>query len=344
MLDDHKYSVNRIVAYTHQSPEHPAVVYGPGGPERTYGLVTDVRRVEDEKPHWEYTIRNSFTGEVCEAAEDRIFHGADRGYLDLYRREGIFWLQPPPESAINHADNRFWRSTLKQFVRTAIPKIRDREKEEERVRREGRSLPLGPGDYIKVRGDLRPETEPYHNMYAKVLSARPSDCAHIIVPKGRQGLAPGKHRILLTYDIQLDSGDQAAIYDVEVKTVYTTLGRTVILNWRAATFLAEAFGDEPPYDVRFEYLNGHIFSRAELEDMPAADLGPLLAHLLFAKGLVTREEFEQKFESLSEAPAAYLVDQILATSRFDAARNRPLTPAEIEESHSEDARLREIID
>ena len=50
MLDDHKYSLRRIVAYAHRDPEQPGAMYGPGGPERTYGIVTEVHRVEGEDP------------------------------------------------------------------------------------------------------------------------------------------------------------------------------------------------------------------------------------------------------------------------------------------------------
>ena len=344
MLDDHKYSLGRVVAYSHRDPEHPAAMYGPGGPERTYGLVTEVHLVKGEHPHWEYTIRNSFTGETRRVSEEEVFHGADQGYLDLRRRDGIAWLHGPPEAARNDTESRFWKRTLRQFVRTAIPKIREREQDEEKARAQGRSLDLAPGDYIKVRGDLRPETEPFHNLYAKILSASPADIAHLAIPHRKQGIAAGAHKVLLSYHVLLDSGDEADIYDVEVKTVYTTHGRTVILNWRAAAFLAEAFGDDSPYDPHLEYLSGHVFSRAELEEMPADDLADTLVRLLYVKGLITRDELPQKADSLSKAPFGYLVDQILDISRFDMMKNRPLTQAEIEQFRSEEERLRGLLE
>jgi hypothetical protein len=63
MFDDHKYSLNRIVAYAHRDPEQSGEVYGPGGPERTYGVVIEVHRVRGEQQRWEYSVANSFTGE-----------------------------------------------------------------------------------------------------------------------------------------------------------------------------------------------------------------------------------------------------------------------------------------
>ncbi|HUV05936.1 MAG TPA: hypothetical protein VMX94_12630 [Armatimonadota bacterium] len=335
MLDDHKYSVRRIVAYNHASPRHPAALYGPGGPARTYGVVTEVHLVEEPR-HWEYTVRNLFIQEECRVPEGQIFHGADQGYLDLHRRDDIRWFHGLPEAARNNLKSPFWRTSLKQFVRTAIPRIRKREQEEEKARTEGRSLNLGPGDYVRVRGDLRPEMEPYRNLYAKVLAVSPADREDMDVPGGR-------HKILTSYHILLDTGDEADIYDVEVKTIYTTGGRTVILNWRAATFLAEAFGDDPPYDLRLEYLNGHVFTRTELVDMAADDLADLLARLLYAKGLITWEELPEKTERFSKSPPEYLVDQILAHSRFDMKQNRSLTDTEILQSRSEDDRLRELL-
>ena len=344
MLDDHKYSLNRVVAYAHRDPEHPGVVYGPGGPERTYGVVIEVHRVEGESPGWEYAIANSFTAERRRVTEDEIFHGADQAYLDLYRRESIPWLRNPPDSAKNNIESRFWKHTLRQFVHTAIPKIVEREKIEESERVRGRNLDLGPGDYIRVRGDLRAEFEPHHNLYAKVLSVREADLRHMQIPRGKQGLARGRHKVLLAYRVLLDNGAEADIYDVEVKTVYTKRGRSIVLNWRAASFLAEAFGDSPPYDVRLEYLAGHVFSRAELEGVPVEGLADLLAQLLYVKGLLVREELPEKAESLAGSPPEFLVDQILDISRFDMSENRRLTDTEIERFHSDSSRLREMLE
>ena len=335
-MDDHKYSLNRVVAYPHDDPERPDAVYGPGGPGRTYGKVVKVHRTEGDSPHWEYTVENSFTGEVRLLAEDRIYHGANRGYLDLHRRDGIPWLKGPPESARNDAENEFWKHTLREFVRTAIPGIIEREQDEEKVRSEGRNLNLGPGDYFRIQS-LRPETEHCHNLYAKVLSVSAAD-------RESMDIGQRKHLVLLSYHVQADDGQEADVYDVEIKTVYTTLGRTVIQNWRAATFLADAFGDDPPYNLQLEFLNGHVFNRAELADLPSDDLADLLTRLLYVKGLILWDELGEKAERLAKSPAEYLVDQILDISRFDMKNNRPLTLSEIERFRSQDARLRDLLE
>ena len=322
-MDDHRFSLNRIVAYPHDAPEHPDPVYGPGGPERTYGKVVEVHRTEGDQPHWEYTVRNSFTGEVRLLSEGRIYHGANRGYLDLHRRDGIRW-----QGEGNQA--------LKDFLKDAIPRIIEGEQDEEKARSEGRNLNLGPDDYVRIRS-LRPETESCHNLYAKVLAVSAADRESMDV-SGRE------HRVLLSYHVRLDSGREADVYDIEIKTVYTTLGRTVIQNWRAATFLAEAFGDDPPYDLQLDYLNGHVFTRAELANMSSDDLADLLTRLLYVKGLILRDELEEKASRLMKSPAEYLVDQILDISRFDMKKNRPLTLPEIEHFRSQDVRLKDLLE
>ena len=338
MIDDYKYSLNRKVLYPHPNPEEPAELYGTGGPERTYGTITEVHLVDGGDHHWEYTISNSFTGEICRVREDSIFHGADRGYLDFQRRDDISWQKIPPETAKEDMGSDYWKRTLKQFVRTAVPNIIEREETEERTRTEGPNLPLAPGDYVKVRGDLRPEMETHRNLYAKILSASPADREHIETSDGC------RYRVLSKYHVVLDTGDEVDIYDAEVKTVYTTHGRTVVLNWKAAAFLAEAFGDAPPHEIHMEYLNGHIFSRSELEGMIVEDLGNLLAHLLYTKGLISKEELEEKIEILSKSPNGYLIDQILTISRFNREENRPMTEKEIEKHRAEDQCLRRMFE
>lgn len=344
MLDDHKYSVKRIVAYAHPNPSHPADVYGPGGSGRTYGTIVEVQLVKGADTHWEYTVKNSFTGEVCRVKEDEIFHGANRGYLDFQRRDDIAWHRKPPNSAREDAENGFWRRTLKDFVRKVVPQIREKEQDEENTRLNGRNLELQSGDYIKLRGDLRPEMEQHHNLYAKVLSVSPADIEFIDVPKGPQGIACGHHKVINKYNVLVDGGAETAAYDVEIKTTYTLQGRSIVLNWRAATFLAEAFGDHPPYDLQLEYLNEHLFTRVELEDKEKEEIADILVRLLYSKGLITFEEFAAKADSLCESPREYLVDQVLAISRFDMGKNRALTPAEIESLRSEDTRLRELFE
>lgn len=340
MLDDHKFSLRRRVAYAHPNPGMPDDSYGPGGPGRTYGEVTEVHLLEEEAPHWEYTIVNSFTKETCRVMEDEVFHGANLRYLDLHRRDGIHWSSAPP--SVGDREEEFWRGSLKDFVRTSIPKIREQEIGQEEERAKGRDLPLEEGDYIKVRGDLRPEMEQHHNLYAKIISVSPAGIESFDIPTGKHGLPVGEHKVLRSYRIRLDNGEETDAYDIEVKAVYTTNGRSVILNWRAATFLAEAFGDDPPYEVHLEFLNGHIFARSELAGVSTPDMGELLARLLYAKGLITREELQDKIEVFVNAPAEFLVDQILAISRFDMEKNRAFAHSEIEQRRADDLRLKEL--
>jgi len=344
MLDDHKYSLRRIVAYAHRDPEHPGAMYGPGGAERTYGIVTEVHRVEGDDPHWEYTLANTLTGETRRVTEDEVFHGADQSYLDLRRRDGIPWLHQPPEAARNNEQSGFWKHTLDQFVRTAIPQIQERERHEERERVRGRDLGLAPGDYVRIRGDLRPEMAPHHNLYAKVISVSPAHIQHMEIPCAQHGASSSRYKVLFSYRVLLENGEETDAFDVEIKTVYTKQGRTVILNWRAATFLAETFGDDPPYELQFDYLNGHVFSRAEIENMSPSDLADLLARLLYVKGLLVWEELPQKAEALAKSATEFLVDQVLEMSRFDMSKNRRLTEEEIGSFHSDAARLSDLFD
>lgn len=342
MLDDHKYSLRRKVAYSHPSPAHIDEDYGPKGPERTYGIVTEVHLTDGEIAHWEYTVVNSFTEEVCRVTEDEIFHGADSAYLDMHRRDGIRWTSAPPETAVDDPGSKFWKNSLKDFIRNAVPEIVEREQGDERMRTEGRNLPLAKGDYIKVRGDLRPDMDAYHNLYGKILTVSPSEIQYLDVPQGVHGVCAGQHRVLAEYQVRLDSGDEVNVLDVEVKAMYTTNGQTVILNWRAATFLAESFGDHPPYEVHLDYLNGHLFTRSELQGTSQEDMGELLARMLYAKGLITWEEVHAKTHLLAQSSSEFLVDQLLEISRFDMKRNRPLTSSEIDQLRADDSRLKDL--
>ncbi len=345
MVDDHKYSVHRIVAYRHPEPEHSRELYGPLGPERTYGLILEVMLVDEEKPHWEYIVKNSFTGEVRQIAESEIFHGADREYLDLYRRDSIFMTREAPTKSDDEEErSRHWKRALKHFIRTGVRKLREREEREARTREEGANLDLEPGDYVRVRGDLRSEMEKYHNLYGKVLGVSPADIGRLEVSPGKAGMLPGAYKVLKSYRIRLDNGEEADFYDVEIKVVYTSHGRRKILNWRAASFLAEAFGDDPPYRADLEYLGSHVFTRAELEGKSTKDLADLLAKLLFVKGQANWDEIEEKRTDLEASPTTYLVDQILAISRFDMSKNRSLTDEEIEQFRLADAKLKELLE
>ena len=76
------------------------------------------------------------------------------------------------------------------------------------------------------------------------------------------------------------------IYDPEIKLYYTANARATILNWRAATFLAESFQDPPPYKLDYAYLEDHIFSREELESMSYDELVRTFAQMLYARGRI----------------------------------------------------------
>lgn len=343
MVDDHKYSLYRVVAYSHPSPIHPEIAYGPGGSARTYGRIMAVHSVAEGSPHWEYTVRNSFTHEECRIPEEQILHGANSDYLDFHRRDDIHWSQSVPQVGEGDVSRSFWGQSLHEFVRTAVPRIRRREEEEETARVQGRNLDLQAGDYIRIRGDLRLEIEDYHGLYGKIISVSAADRDYLDIPAGRVWIREGKHKVLKAYHVLVDDGHEIDIYDVEVKTVYTSHGRKVIHNWRATTFLAEAFGDPPPYDLQIEYLNGRIFSRAELSDQSREELAELLARLLYGKGLIVLDEVTEKSELLRQSPREYLVDQILVYSRFDMQRNQQLTDAEIESIRSRDAELRKLL-
>ena len=56
MLDDHKYSVGRLVVYRHTDPKLPRQSYGYYGHERTLGEILAVEVEPDPEPHWVYTI------------------------------------------------------------------------------------------------------------------------------------------------------------------------------------------------------------------------------------------------------------------------------------------------
>ncbi|MHB0999499.1 MAG: hypothetical protein ACYC27_09655 [Armatimonadota bacterium] len=342
-MDDYKYSIERLVVYTHENPEHANTAYGPGGPERSYGIVMDVHMIDGDQPHWEYTIRNQFTEEERRVNEEIVYHGADCGYLDINRHDGIVWTSPLPQSARDDAESSYWKRTLEQFVKTDIPRIREREIEDERSKVEGRQLDLESGDYIKIRGDLRYGMDSCHNLYAKILSVSNSDFDYFDIPEERKGISSGKHRVLRSYHVRLENGTETDIYDIEIKAFYTTNGRNVVLNWRAATFLAEVLGDDPPYELQLEYLCSHIFSRVELGDISQEDLGNLLAYLLYSKGLIVYEDIASKSDQLTKSPRAYLVDQILAISRFDMKLNRSMTGDEIEYRRLQDDRLRDLL-
>ncbi|MGC8861992.1 MAG: hypothetical protein ACP5R5_04355, partial [Armatimonadota bacterium] len=244
MLDDHKYSVGRLVVYRHTDPKLPRQSYGYYGHERTLGEILAVEVEPDPEPHWVYTIRNLRNHEITRVDEDLIKfatsggnHWQRRSQQVPARIEDRALAEMIARALANPDRANLLSSSLKDLLR--------KEELAAKAYRDGPNLPIGPGDYIRVRGDLRAESEPLHNHYAKILSVEPADIAGIENPLAKPG-QPTLYRTINKYRIISSEGIEADIYDVEIKLFYTAHGRKTVLNWRAATLLAEAFGVDPP--------------------------------------------------------------------------------------------------
>jgi len=339
MLDDYKYSIGRLVVYRHPDPKLPRQSYGHYGHERTVGEITGVALAPAPKPHWVYSIRNARNRETAAVTEDQIRFATST--LGSWKRatkaariedgalaEMIAKALSAPERA------GILRSTLREFLH--------KEELAARASREGADLPLQVGDYIRVRGDLRKEPEPLHNHYAMISGIEPADIAGIENPHPKLG-QPGLFRTLKKYHIISSEGIEARIYDAEVKLFYTAHGRKTLLNWRAATLLAEAFDDQPPYNVNFDYVAEHISTREELKDMKRPELVQLLANLLYVKGKIGLRDYQRRGHLFATMPRTHLVDNILEISRFDARRNRIMTSDEIAARQQEYFKLRRLL-
>lgn len=321
-MDDHKYSVGRTVVFRlDEAPGKPGK-----SPRKASGTVLQVELVDER---WLYTIERQRTKQRALVREEDVLYGV------MGRKN--------PEPADTDTDERQERvagilgraatdSALVDFLRTTVRDLVKREELEEAERKEGRDLPLAAGDYVRIRGDLRPEMEPYHNYYGKISEVMATDIATL--EASPQHGDRHVHAVTKKYLVQLDEGSQVEIYDPEVKLFYTANGRSTILNWRAATFLAEAFGDDPPYRLEFSYLEDHIFTRDELKDMTTEQLAQLLASILYVKGHMGWRDLQQPGD-LARLSLPYLLDSVLAASRFDHRRNREMTPAEIEEKRKQ---------
>lgn len=342
MLDDHKYSIGRLVVYRHPDPKLPRQSYGHYGHERTVGEVVAVDVDHLPEPHWVYTIRNIRNQEVARVDEDQIeFATADGRRLRRQSPRGIERriedgaLAEMIARALSNPDRQ---SLLRYTLRDLIY----REEMEAKAHTEGTNLPIAEGDYIRVRGDLRPETEALHNHYAKVLSVHASDIAGIENARSKPG-RPTMYRTLKRYHVISSEGVEADIYDVEIKLFYTANGRKTILNWRAATLLAEAFGDPPPYRLEYEYLSDHIFTREELKARKRSELAQMLASLLYVKGRMGWRDYQRRNQLFAGTPKSHLIDSILQISRFDSRRNRLMTREEIARHHQDGFRLRRLL-
>ncbi|MCE5323548.1 hypothetical protein LLG46_09580 [bacterium] len=342
MLDDYKYSIGRLVVYRHTEPKLPKQSYGHHGSERTVGEVLAVDMVPKPMPHWVYSIRNVRNQEMSRVNEDQI---------KFATAVGRYWKKINSKSAERKSED----GALAEMIAKALTNpdrakilgsaLRDlirREDMAARASEEGVNLPVMVGDYIRVRGDLRTEVKHIHNHYAKVLKVEPSDIAGIENPDLRLGQSR-LYRTLHKYHIITTEGVESDIYDAEVKLFYTANGRKTILNWRAATLLAEAFKDEPPYNLEYEYLSDHIFTRDELSSKSRGELAQILASMLYVKGRMGWRDYQRRSQFFAGTPKSHLLDEILEVSRFDSRRNRLMTGEEITVRQKDAYRLRRLL-
>ncbi|MDO8588559.1 MAG: hypothetical protein Q7T82_16145 [Armatimonadota bacterium] len=335
-MDDHKYSVGRMVVF-----RLPEEARRPGATGRWAGKASGAvvaAQLAQEPERWVYTVERQRTRDRLQVNEEDILYGVPG------RRKSSRESQAKEERGERLAgmlDHMASDSALADFLRTTVRDLVRREIQEETARREGRELPLGVGDYIRVRGDLRQELERYHNYYGKIIEVVAPDIGGLEI-RQRDG-EPRTHSVTSKYLVFLDDGSLVEVYDPEVKLYYTANSRSTILNWRAATFLAEAFGDDPPYKVEYSYLEDHIFAREDLTTLSLDQLVELLASILYVKGHMGWRDFQEQQGHLAGLSRAYLVDSILAASRFDQRKNRAMTPREIEEKRHRARKFKELL-
>ncbi|MGC8863518.1 MAG: hypothetical protein ACP5R5_12195, partial [Armatimonadota bacterium] len=106
---------------------------------------------------------------------------------------------------------------------------------------------------------------------------------------------------------------------------------------------AEAFGDDPPYNVEYDYLAEHIFTREELKPMKRNELANLLASILYAKGKIGWREYQRRGQLFTGVPRSHLTDQILEISRFDSRKNRLMSREEIAARQHAGMRLQRLL-
>ena len=343
MLDDYRFSIGRVVVYKHPDPSLPKRAYGQKGPDRTVGIIIGVEPADSPQPQWIYTIKNIRTRETVRVPESEIAFGSSIDYSEFRGASRI------PTSGADRMTGRIvaealskaiTESTVTNYLRSSVHDILRAEKAEEITRREGRDLPLDVGDYLRIRGDLRSETKDFHNLYAKILAVKPPDRDYIDVNVrgiGRQ------YRVRRRYLVQADNSERIEIYDPEIKVFYTIHGRKQILNWRAVTFLAEVFGDDAPYSVEMDYVQNHVYTRSELDLKDRDELQDLLSSVLYAKGHMGWYDYEDRRRLFKGVSKGFLIDTILAASRFDMHRNRLMTPEEINLKIRDRERLKKLI-
>lgn len=340
MLDDYKYSIGRLVVYKHSEPKLPRQSYGHYGHERTVGEILSVEATPEPEPCWVYTIRNARNQEITRVPEDQIKFATTVGRQ---------WRRDSQEVASKLEDGTLAEMIAKalsspdraSLLRSTLRDLIYREETAAKASRDGANLPIYPGDYVRVRGDLRKETEPLHNHYAKVLSVEATDIAGIENPQAKPG-QPRLYRTLKKYRVLSSEGVEAEIYDAEIKLFYTANGRRTVLNWRAATLLAEVFGDEPPYKLEFDYLADHVFTREELAPKKRTELAQILASLLYVKGKLGWRDYQRRNQFFAGTPKSHILDSILEASRFDALHNRLMTGEEIARRYEQNDKLKRL--
>lgn len=343
MLDDFKYSIGRLVVYRHIEPKLPRQSYGHYGPEKTVGEILAVDVVPSPEPHWVYTIQNIRNQETLHVDENNIHFATATGMRwkraakrpSQRRRAEDGALAEMIAKALSNPD----RESLLQYT---LKELLYKEEMAAKAVREGPNLPIQAGDYVRLRGDLRRESRVLHNHYAKVLAVEPADIAGIENPDFKPG-QPRLYRTLHKYHVHTSEGIEARVYDAEIKLFYTANGRKTILNWRAATLLAEAFHDEPPYNLEYEYLVDHVFTRDELAAKKRAELTQLLASLLYVKGRLGWRDYQRRSQFFAGTPKSHLIDSILQISRFDSRHNRPMTREEIVRNRQTGYKLRRLL-
>ncbi|MCE5314958.1 MAG: hypothetical protein ABFD49_10645 [Armatimonadota bacterium] len=342
MLDDYKYSIGRLVVYRHTEPKLPKQSYGHHGSDRTVGEVLDVDIAPTPEPHWVYTLRNVRNQETIKVDEDHI---------KFATAVGRYWKKTGHKVAERRSEDRALAEMIAKALispdraRMLSSTLRDlmhRENQALRASEEGVNLPVSAADYVRLRGDLRKESEPVHNHYAKIISVEPSDIAGIENADSKPG-QPRLYRTLKKFKVLTTEGIETEVYDAEIKIFYTANGRKTILNWRAATLLAEAFHDEPPYKPEYEYLSEHIFTREELESKSRSELAQMLAAMLYVKGRLGWRDYQRRNQFFAGTPKSHLLDEVLEVSRFDSRRNRFLTLDEIVVRQKDAYRLRRLL-
>ena len=323
MLDDYKYSVGRLVVYKHSDPKLPRQSYGHYGHEKTIGEIVSVDMAPKPDPHWVYTIRNVRNQETSRVEEGSIKFATTVGRSIKRPISGTPERKVEDGALAEMIAKALSNPDRANLLRSTLREILYKEEMAAKVSREGANLPIYVGDYVRLRGDLRKETESLHNHYAKITSVEAADIAGIENPNSKPG-QPRMFRTLKRYRVVTSEGLDGDVYDAEIKLFYTANSRKTVLNWRAATLLAEAFNDEPPYKVEYEFLADHIFTREELKGKPRTELSQTLASLLYVKGKMGWRDYQRRNQFFAGTPKTHLIDNILEASRFDSRRNRML--------------------